>query len=687
MKSNGLKSDSVKSDVYDSVGTIASRGNLTADSQELAIPLIDLRKIHRTFTTDGGVEVHALRGVSLKIYSGEFLSIIGQSGSGKSTLMNLLGCLDRPSKGKYLFAGRDIESFDADGLAWLRREAFGFVFQSYNLLPSATAEQNVEVPAIYAGLGRQERAIRGEALLSSLGLGDRLDHRPSQLSGGQQQRVSIARAMMNGGQIILADEPTGALDSASSVEVIALLKDLARQGHTVILITHDPEVAQHTDRIIEFKDGEIISDSGPAAGVVNAGNNSKLRDLFLSRRPASPIASIAEAGRMAMSSLSANIFRTILTLLGIVIGVASVVAMLAIGEGAQSDIVERISSIGTNRLMLQPARIPGQRRSMPSTLTFDDADAIEESVSNILGAIPEISATNTVRFGRQDYQTSINATSENMPKLRSWQLAKGTFFTREDSDNYTAVAVLGSTVATELFPDGSESLGEYILIRNIPFQVIGELTSKGASSGPGGGDQDDAVFVPLKTGALRLFGATNVNSISVMADDIEQISETERDLIEFMVSRHGSQDFRVFNSAELLETVSASQQTFTMLLGSVAAISLLVGGIGVMNIMLVSVTERTREIGIRMATGARQADIMWQFLSEAIVVSAVGGIIGVAAGLGVGYLLSIFGVSIKFTALPAILAFSCAAGTGLVFGFAPARKASQLDPVVALAND
>ncbi len=655
--------------------------------QIFAIPLIELRRIHRIFKTDGGVEVHALRGIDLKIYAGEFLAIIGQSGSGKSTLMNILGCLDRPSKGTYLFAGRDIESFDADGLAWLRREAFGFVFQSYNLLPTATAAQNVEVPAIYAGLSRQQRHVRGEALLSSLGLGERLDHRPSQLSGGQQQRVSIARAMMNGGQVILADEPTGALDSQSSIEVMSLLEDLARQGHTVILITHDPEVADHADRIVEFKDGEIVSDSGPIDGVVDAKSNSKLRSLFLSRTSSSPMTGIIEAANMAMRSLTANIFRTFLTLLGIVIGVASVVAMLAIGEGAQRDIVDRISSIGTNRLMLQPARIEGQRRNMPSTLTFEDADAISDFVPNILGSIPEIRSTDTVRFDRQDYSTSITATSENMPELRNWPLAKGTFFYREDSDNYTAVAVLGSTVANELFRDGREPLGEYILIRNIPFQVIGVLTSKGASSGPGGGDQDDAVFVPLRTGALRLFGATHVNSISVMVDDIDTISETERDLIEFMVSRHGSQDFRVFNSAELLETVTASQQTFTMLLGSVAAISLLVGGIGVMNIMLVSVTERTREIGIRMATGARQTDIMWQFLSEAIVVSAVGGVIGVATGLGVGYLLTAFGVSIEFTAMPAILAFSCAAATGLVFGFAPARKASRLDPVVALANE
>ena len=302
-------------------------------SGEIAIPLIELRNIHRRFVTDGGVEVHALRGIDLKIYPGEFLAIVGQSGSGKSTLMNLLGCLDRPSSGTYLFAGRDIKSFDADSLAWLRREAFGFVFQSYNLLGSATAEENVEVPAIYAGLSHRERRVRGEALLTSLGLGERLYHRPTQLSGGQQQRVSIARAMMNGGQVILADEPTGALDSQSGVEVMALLESLAREGHTVILITHDSDVAAHADRIIEFRDGSIISDSGPAEGAVDPAKNRELRDLFLSRKITSPLAGIGEAIRMALRSLKANIFRTVLTLLGIVIGVASVVAMLAIGEG------------------------------------------------------------------------------------------------------------------------------------------------------------------------------------------------------------------------------------------------------------------------------------------------------------------------------------------------------------------
>lgn len=365
-----------------------------------AIPLIELRGIRRTFVTGGGVEVQALRGIDLRIHPGEFVAIVGQSGSGKSTMMNILGCLDRPSGGTYLFAGRDINSFDADSLAWLRREAFGFVFQSYNLLGAATAVENVEIPAIYAGVPGEQRILRAEALLTSLGLGDRMDHRPTQLSGGQQQRVSIARALMNGGKIILADEPTGALDSQSGVEVLALLQKLARDGHTVIIITHDPKVAAHADRVIEFRDGQVLKDSGPVAGAIDASHNDKLRDLFLSRRQASSVASVTEALRMALRSLYANIFRTILTLLGIVIGVSSVVVMLAIGEGSQQQVVERISAIGTNMLNLQPSRNEGQRRNMPSTLTYEDAIAILDGVPNVLGAMPELQGNYTLRYWR-----------------------------------------------------------------------------------------------------------------------------------------------------------------------------------------------------------------------------------------------------------------------------------------------
>ncbi len=656
-------------------------------SRDVAVPLIELRNVCRTYVTGGGVEVRALKDISLKIYPGEFLAVMGQSGSGKSTLMNILGCLDRPTSGTYRFGGRDIDSFDADGLAWLRREAFGFVFQSYNLLATETALENVAVPGIYAGMPAHDRAERAEALLTSLGLGERMDHRPNQLSGGQQQRVSIARALMNGGKVILADEPTGALDSQSGVEVMALLEELARKGHTVILITHDAAVAAHADRVIEFSDGEVIKDTGPKDGAIDPSQNEKLRQLFLSRRAASMLGGMGEAVRMALRSLHANIFRTVLTLLGIVIGVAAVITMLAIGEAARQEVVDRISAIGTNILQVQPARAQNQRRNMPSTLRFEDADAILANVPNVLYALPELQGNYTVRHGRADHQTQVTATSATFPEARNWPLARGVFYTREDSDRYRPVAVLGATAAEELFPDGDDPIGEYILIRNVPFQVIGLLTRKGGSAGLGGGDQDDSIFVPLKSGAMRLFGEQYARQITVAVQDISRIHQTEEVLTNFLVAHRGNQDFRIFNSTELLETVTATQQQFTMLLGSVAAISLLVGGIGVMNIMLVSVTERTREIGVRMATGARQSDIRAQFLCEAVVVTALGGIIGVLCGLGAGQALKFFGQDVYFTTWPMVAAFSCAATIGLIFGFAPANKASRLDPVEALSNE
>ena len=678
--------------VLDSAGVVdvgrEGRDEDTLLSRDVAVPMIELIKVSRTFITDGGVEVRALKEIDLKIYPGEFVAIMGQSGSGKSTLMNILGCLDRPSGGKYRFAGRDIESFDSDGLAWLRREAFGFVFQSYNLLPTETAEENVEVPGIYAGLSTAERELRAQSLLSALGLGDRMDHRPNQLSGGQQQRVSIARAMMNGGNIILADEPTGALDTKSGVEVMGLLKDLAAKGHTVILITHDAQVAANAERIIEFQDGRLIRDSGHAPGAVDPAKNQVLRELFMSRSTASLIGGLSEAVRMAMRSLIANAFRTFLTLLGIVIGVAAVVALLAIGEGAQSDIVERISSVGTDTLRLQPQRADGQRRDLPAQFTFEEAEAIVTNVPNVLYAMPKVEGNQTIRYQRQDHSARVTGTTAVLPQAKNWPLARGVFFTEEDSARFTPVAVLGATVYDELFPDGGDPLGQWILLRNVPFQIIGVLTRKGAS---GNEDQDDAVYVPLQAGALRLFGKKFADQIEVIVNDISQISETEDALFDFMLDSHnGTEDFRIFNAAEMLETLEETQATFRIFLGAVGGIALLVGGIGVMNIMLVSVTERTREIGVRMATGARQRDILMQFLAEAIVVTLVGGVIGVALGYGAGKAIERVpnvDIQVIFNSTPAIIAFSCAAATGLIFGFAPARKASKLDPVVALSNE
>ncbi|MBL4826769.1 MAG: ABC transporter permease, partial [Spongiibacteraceae bacterium] len=520
-------------------------------------------------------------------------------------------------------------------------------------------------------------------------------HKPSQLSGGQQQRVSIARALINGGQVILADEPTGALDTQSGQEVMSLLEELAHKGHTVILITHDPKVAKHADRVIEVIDGKVVNDTGWKANKKNKTDNTTdkttndplaVDDQFLEEKGAR-VSSLEEAIRMALRSLRANLFRTVLTLLGIVIGFASVVAMLAIGEGAEQSIVDRISAMGTNMLTIHPRRgSPGQRGGAAVSLTFEDVDAINKNVSNIAGTLPEIQGGYTIRLGSMDYQTTVTATTYNLPETRSWPLASGVFFTHQDSEQYTPVAVLGKTVVDNIFTDGSNPLGQYILIKNVPFQVIGILTSKG-SSGFGGRDQDDAVFVPLKTGGLRLFGQTHLRSLTVAVDNGDLINQTEQELTAFLTQRHGAEDFRIFNSAELLSMVSESQATFTLLLGSVAAISLLVGGIGVMNIMLVSVTERTREIGIRMATGARQSDILQQFLAEAIVVSGLGGIIGIGLGIGVGSLIELLGAKVVFSVGPMLMAFSCATATGLIFGFAPARKAAQLDPVVALAND
>jgi macrolide transport system ATP-binding/permease protein len=650
-----------------------------------AVPLIELQEIRKVFVTGTEIMVEALKGVSLKIYPGEFVAIMGASGSGKSTLMNILGCLDRPTQGQYFFAGRDVSQLDADSLAWLRREAFGFVFQSYNLLPSATAEENVEIPAVYAGLSFEERRARAETLLNSLGLGDRLTHRPTQLSGGQQQRVSIARALMNGGEIILADEPTGALDSRSGAEVMALLKDLAAKGHTIILITHDANVAANANRVIELKDGEVVRDTGAhAAGAAPVVDVSKLDDQ--SHRSAM-FAGLGESLNMAMRSLKANIFRTILTLLGIVIGVSSVVAMLAIGEGAKQRVVDQIGSMGTNLLVIRP-QFQNARGAAgaPATLTVADAEAMRE-IPYVMSVMPDVTGRATIRRGAVDYQPEdIFATTTDLPQTRSWPVARGAFFTQEDMDDYATVAVLGQTAYDTLFPDGEDPIGEYILVRNVPFLVIGVLESKGATAG--GDDADDVVFIPLTTGMLKIFGQRFLRTITVAVSDLSMMGAVQTNIENMLRVRHnGATDYRVRNMADLLETATTAQNTLTVLLAAIAAISLLVGGIGVMNIMLVSVTERTREIGIRMATGARQRDILQQFLSEALMVSAIGGVVGLLVGIGAGMVIQAFGTPIQFTAMPMFLAFACAAATGLVFGYAPARKAAKLDPVVALANE
>ena len=646
------------------------------DSDET--PLIELRGVTKTYR-NGGLEVEVLHGIDLKIYEGEFVAIMGASGSGKSTLMNILGCLDRPTTGSYYFMGRDVSDFGRDERALLRRDDFGFVFQSYNLIASASAAENVEVPAMYSGLPPAERHARAQALLAELGLAERSHHRPNQLSGGQQQRVSISRALMNGGRIILADEPTGALDSKSGQDVMKLLADLSSRGHTVLLITHAKEVADHAQRLIELKDGHILSDPGPAhpsptqtdfVRPVVAGVGSRLSDML-------------EAAKMALRSLRANFFRSVLTLLGIVIGVASVIAMLAIGDGAKAEVVERISAMGSNLLLVRPGA-PNQRGfSSTATLVVDDVKAIDE-LPNVLAAIPEQSSNVTLRFGTSDTATSVTGTSAKFPLARQWPVAQGTFFSADDEANYAAVAVLGKTTANALFGD-SNPIGEFVLVNNLLFQVVGIMSERGAS--PMGTDQDDVVFVPYSTSSLRLSGQRYLRNVTVAVEDVERIDDTQEEVDKLLLERHGTVDYQIRNMASIMEAMEQTQNTLTILLGSIAAISLLVGGIGVMNIMLVSVTERTREIGIRMATGARESNIMQQFLIEAVVVSAIGGAIGVVFGLATAAVIAAFGTPIQYSAGPVLLAFGCAFMTGLLFGYLPAKKAAQLDPVVALSAE
>lgn len=639
-------------------------------------PLIKLTGITKTFR-NGELATQVLHGIDLEIYPGEFVAIMGQSGSGKSTLMNILGCLDRATTGDYFFNGKNINELGTDELAQLRREAFGFVFQSYNLLAGATACENVEMPATYSGLSPAARRTRATELLSSLGLHERLHHRPSQLSGGQQQRVSIARALMNGGQIILADEPTGALDSHSGKEVMRLLKELSAQGHTIILITHDAEVAHHAQRLIELRDGEVIADAGPVVPSQTPPEEHVLRGEASLRNE------LFEATKTAFRSLRSNLFRTVLTLLGIVIGVASVITLMAIGDGAKKSVVDSISAMGSNLLQVRPGGPLQRFRWDAVTLVPEDAEAIA-ALPHVAAALPELNGQFTLRYGNIDHATEVNATGAKFPLARKWDVAQGTFFTEEDEKNYATVVVLGKSVATKLFPD-QNPLGEFIIINNVLFQVVGVMAERGAD--PGGQDQDDKVFVPFKTGSLRIIGQRFLRAVTVSVDEERNIEEVQTRVHALMMERHGAEDFQIRSMSSLIDMVSETQNTMTVLLGSIAAISLLVGGIGVMNIMLVSVTERTREIGIRMATGARTRHIMQQFLIEALAVSALGGVLGVALGLGVAMLVAYLGTTVAYSLTPIVMAFSCAFLTGLLFGYLPARKAARLDPVTALATE
>ena len=646
----------------------------------MTAPLIELRNVSRRYST-GSVSVAALEDVNLAIRAGEFIAVMGPSGSGKSTLMNIIGCLDRPSHGEYYFAGDAVHRADADELARLRREVFGFVFQSYNLLGMATARENVETPAIYAGTPRRARATRATRLLDGLGLSHRLSHQPGELSGGEQQRVAIARALMNGGRVVLADEPTGSLDSGSGREIIAQLEALSNQGHTIILVTHDPNVAAHARRRIELLDGRIVADDGLGLPST-AGDDVPTRADPRHGLPRAPVSSFRESVRTAMRALRTNRLRTSLTLLGIIIGVLSVTAMLGLAEGVQRGIMDSFRLLGGASLQIHPNFDENGRAP---TLTIADAEAIHDEVRNVISVTPQMTGGARVLAGGTTQFARFTATTAESMDNGPWTLAEGVYFSADQDRNYDAVVVLGGILAGALFGEESTAVGEHILLNGLPFQVIGIL--KRPEDTLAGFDYNAyGFFVPLRTGAIRLLNKESLDSLGVLVAETDQVDAAQRAIDALLVRRHGQRDFEIQNQEAAIEAQNNVSNILRMLFGAIGGISLVVAGIGVMNIMLATVAERTREIGLRMAIGARRRDILFQFICEAVVVAGLGGLIGLGLALVVGEAVNMVGMTVMaFTAPILLIGMSCATLTGLFFGLAPARRAAGMDPVAALA--
>ncbi len=646
-------------------------------------PLLELTALRREFPA-GEETIAVLKDLDLTIHSGEMVAIVGASGSGKSTLMNILGCLDRPTAGSYRVAGRETGQLGPDELAELRREHFGFIFQRYHLLSDLSALGNVEVPAVYAGRDRQARHDRAAALLTRLGLADRMRHTPGKLSGGQQQRVSIARALMNGGRVILADEPTGALDTHSGAEVMKILEELHQEGHTIILVTHDMQVAEHADRIIEISDGLIVADrlTRPATGTRDnleppprAGNSWQAGwDRF------------SEAFRMALLAMNAHRLRTFLTMLGIIIGIASVVSVVALGEGSRQQILKSISAIGTNTIEVFPGSGFGdQRAARVRTLVPSDADALAQQ-AYVDSVTPTATSSATLRYGNIAVNGTINGVGEQYFRVRGVQLAMGRAF---DQDSVAALAqevVIDDNTRKQLFPNTRNPVGEVILLGNVPCRVVG--VARRSESAFGNADALN-VYVPYTAVMSRITGQNYLRSITVRISDDVSTEAAEQGINTLLKQRHGIVDFYVLNTDTIRQTIQATTQTMTLLISAIALISLIVGGIGVMNIMLVSVTERTREIGVRMAVGARQGDIRQQFLIEAVLVCLLGGILGIGLSLLTGWVLAQAGSSytLVYSTLSMVAAFACSTLIGVVFGFLPASNAARLDPVDALARE
>ena len=643
--------------------------------------LIECNNINRYFGS-GENRVHVLKNISLSIEKGDFVAIIGQSGSGKSTLMNILGCLDTASSGSYRVEGTETSAMSADELAGLRRKRFGFIFQRYNLLSAINARDNVALPAVYAGIEHDERVARANQLLDDFGLAGKEDNKPNELSGGQQQRVSIARALMNGGEIILADEPTGALDTESGANVMQIIHDLHAQGHTVILVTHDPGIAANANRVIEIRDGEIIADSSKSTEI----RPSKVKSIQEQVSWSFYKDQFMESFRMSVQAILAHKMRSLLTMLGIIIGIASVVSVVALGRGSQEKILADINSMGTNTISIYPGKGFGDRRSgRIKTLTVGDANVIGRQ-GYVESATPLTSSNGTLTYRNTDLSAQLYGAGAQYFDVRGIKLKAGRFYDRADVAESAQVVVIDDNTQKQLFPAGTDPLGKTILFNKRPLNVIGITETD--TSGFGSSDQLQ-MWAPYTTVMQQITGERYISSITVKVKDNVSSQVAEKSLKDLLISRHGTEDFFMRNTDSIKQTVESATSTMTLLISCIALISLVVGGIGVMNIMLVSVTERTKEIGVRMAIGARQSNILQQFLIEAVLICLIGGLVGVLLSylISVVFNMLVTSFAMSFSVASIIAAVACSTIIGVVFGFMPAKRASQLNPIDALAHD
>ena len=650
-------------------------------------PLIKLKNIIREFPA-GDSTIQILKGINLTINAGEMVAIIGASGSGKSTLMNILGCLDKPTEGIYSIGGRTTSQLSPDELAELRREHFGFIFQRYHLLNALTAQGNVEIPAIYAGVTNEQRQSRATNILSRLGLADKINNKPNQLSGGQQQRVSIGRALINGGQIILADEPTGALDRKSGLEVMAILRELHQQGHTVIIVTHDPNIAQSAERIIEISDGNIISDSINPNYCPEQANNRQVKQIEITKTQDNFSAKyyrFRDAFKMAILSMLSQRLRTFLTMLGIIIGIASVVSMVALGEGTKQKILSNINSLGTSTLEIYAGSGFGDRNADKiTTLRSSDADFLAQQ-SFVHSTTPNLSTSVYFRIDNLAVTGTVNGVGEQFFAVRGYTISKGIAFDETAVSTSAQEAVIDENTVKRLFSD-QDPIGKILMVGQLPVRIIGVATKQQQGFG---NNESLNIWLPYTTVINRMVGQTSLKSITVRINDNVDLNVAEQAINKIMLQRHGSKDFFIFNSDSVRETVNSSAWVLTLLISTIALISLIVGGIGVMNIMLVSVTERTREIGVRMAVGARSSDILQQFLIEAVLVCLIGGTLGIVLSFIIGFVFNYFVTSfaMSFSIISIIAAFSCSTMIGIIFGYVPAKRAAKLDPIYALERE